>query len=66
VVEPEALNYIDGDQTVWEREPLETFAEMGKLSAFRHKGFWFPMDTLRDKNVLDDMWKSGQAEWKIW
>jgi glucose-1-phosphate cytidylyltransferase len=66
VVEPEAIDYIDGDQTVWEREPLEALAEAGKLSAFRHKGFWFPMDTLRDKNVLEDMWNSGEAEWKIW
>lgn len=66
VVEPEAIDYIAGDHTVWEREPLETFAEMGKLSAYKHAGFWFPMDTLRDKNVLEDMWKSGKAEWKIW
>lgn len=66
VVEPEAIDYIAGDQTVWERDPLEAFAEMGKLSAYRHSGFWFPMDTLRDKNVLEEMWKSGQAEWKIW
>lgn len=66
VVEPKAIDYIEGDNTVWEKDPLETFAGMGNLSAFRHKGFWFPMDTLRDKNVLEDMWQSGQAEWKIW
>lgn len=66
IVEPEALDYIEDDQTIWERTPLEKFADMGKLAAFKHDGFWFPMDTLRDRNVLEEMWESGKAEWKIW
>ncbi len=66
VVEPEALDHIKDDKTIWEREPLENLANSGKLSAFKHIGFWQPMDTLRDKNVLDEMWTSDQAPWKIW
>lgn len=66
VLEPQVIDYIDGDSTVWEREPLERLAQDGKLSAFRHTGFWQPMDTLRDKNVLEDLWKSGEAPWKVW
>lgn len=66
VVEPEALNYIADDQTVWEREPLEQFASSNKLAAYKHTGFWQPMDTLRDKNVLEDYWNSGTAAWKSW
>ena len=66
VVEPEALNFIEGDKTTWERDPLEKIAAMGKLAAFRHEGFWHPMDTLRDKYVLDDLWQKGEAPWKIW
>jgi glucose-1-phosphate cytidylyltransferase len=66
VVEPEVLDLIDGDQTIWEREPLEQLARSSQLSAFKHNGFWHPMDTLRDKNVLEDMWASGNAPWKVW
>ena len=66
VLEPSVLDYIDGDETVWEREPLERLAGNGGLSAYKHSGFWQPMDTLRDKNVLEDMWQSGTAPWKVW
>ncbi|GAA0879730.1 glucose-1-phosphate cytidylyltransferase [Algoriphagus jejuensis] len=66
VVEPEALDYIVDDQTVWEREPLEQLANTDKLAAYKHTGFWQPMDTLRDKNVLEDYWNSGTAAWKSW
>jgi glucose-1-phosphate cytidylyltransferase len=61
-----ALDYIEGDATVWEREPLEKLAHDGQLSAFRHLGFWQPMDTMRDKTLLEGLWASGQAPWKIW
>lgn len=63
VLEPEVIDYIDDDNTIWEREPLERLAHEGQLSAFRHTGFWQPMDTLRDKTVLEDMWSKGQAPW---
>jgi glucose-1-phosphate cytidylyltransferase len=66
VIEPEALNYIDGDATVWEREPLEQLAQDGLVAAYRHDGYWQPMDTLRDKNVLDELWQSSKAPWKVW
>lgn len=66
VVEPEALSYIEGDATVWEQEPLQKIAEAGKLSAYKHTGFWQCMDTLRDKNVLEQIWSSGKAPWKVW
>jgi glucose-1-phosphate cytidylyltransferase len=66
VLEPSVLEYIEGDSTVWEREPLENLAKNGLLSAFKHTGFWHPMDTLRDKNVLEDLWLSGKAPWKVW
>jgi glucose-1-phosphate cytidylyltransferase len=66
VLEPEIFNYIDNDTTVFEKTPLERLAQEGKLSAFRHKGFWQPMDTIRDKNVLEDLWAGGKAPWKIW
>lgn len=66
VLEPEALDYIDGDDTVWERAPLESLARDGQLAAYRHDGFWQPMDTLRDKTVLDDHWAGGDAPWKVW
>lgn len=66
VLEPEAIDYIDGDDTVWEREPMEQLAEDRQLAAFRHEGFWQPMDTLRDKNVLEKHWHSGEAPWKVW
>lgn len=66
VLEPGVIDYIDGDGTVWEREPMERLACEQQLSAYRHKGFWHPMDTLRDKNVLEQLWNSGQAPWKVW
>lgn len=66
VVERSALDYIEGDQTVWEREPLEGLSRDGKLVAYRHGGFWHPMDTLRDKMVLEEQWASGHPPWKIW
>ncbi len=66
VCEPSVLDLIDDDATIWERQPLETLAKTGNLSAFRHSGFWQPMDTLRDKHYLEELWKSGKAPWKVW
>jgi glucose-1-phosphate cytidylyltransferase len=66
VLEPGVFDYIDGEQTIWEREPLERLAADGQLMAFRHEGFWQPMDTLREKKLLQDLWDSGQAPWKTW
>lgn len=66
VVEPQALAYIDSDRTVWEAEPLQRIAQAGCLAAYRHRGFWHPMDTLRDRNVLEEMWESKNAPWKVW
>ncbi|MFM1989526.1 MAG: glucose-phosphate cytidylyltransferase [Pseudomonadota bacterium] len=66
VLEPEAIGYIAGDPTPWEAEPLESLARDGQLSAFMHRGFWQPMDTLRDKTMLEGLWQSGAAPWKVW
>lgn len=66
VLEPEVLDYIAGDDTVWEREPLERLAHEGKLAAYKHTGFWQNMDTLRDKHVLEGLWQNGSAPWKVW
>ncbi|MEY2686785.1 MAG: glucose-phosphate cytidylyltransferase [Pseudomonadota bacterium] len=66
VLQPRAIDLIDNDATVWEREPLEHLARDGQLSAYTHRGFWQPMDTLRDKLKLEDLWQSGQAPWKVW
>jgi glucose-1-phosphate cytidylyltransferase len=66
VLEPGVIDYIDGDLTVWEREPLENLAGAGELSAFKHSGFWQPMDTLRDKHMLEELWDGGKAPWKVW
>ncbi len=66
VLEPKVLSYIEGDATAWEREPLETLAREGQLSAWAHRGFWQPMDTLRDKMKLEDLWQRGVAPWKTW
>lgn len=66
VLEPQVLNYIDHDSTPWEREPLEKLAEDGQLVAYKHDGFWHPMDTLRDKNKLEDLWAADKALWKVW
>jgi glucose-1-phosphate cytidylyltransferase len=66
VLEPEVLDYIDGDETVWEREPLERLARDGQLMAYRHTSLWQCMDTLREKHILENMWETGCAPWKIW
>jgi len=66
VCEPGVLELIDGDDTVWERDPLEKLAAAGELMAYRHEGFWFAMDSLREKNELEKMWGSGAAPWKVW
>ena len=66
VLEPEVIDLIEGDSTVWEKEPLETLADSNNLAAFRHHGFWQPMDTLRDKNVLENYWSQDSPPWKIW
>ena len=66
VLSPKAIDYIEGDQTIWEREPLERLAREGELAAFQHNGFWQPMDTMRDKTYLEDLWQSGKADWKVW
>jgi glucose-1-phosphate cytidylyltransferase len=66
VCEPSVIDYIDSDKSVWEKEPLEQIAEEGKMVAFKHHGFWKPMDTLRDKFELETDWSNGSAKWKIW
>ena len=66
VCEPGVLDYISGDDTIWERDPLENLARDGQLSAFTHGGFWQPMDTLRDKLRLEQLWQDGKAPWKKW
>jgi glucose-1-phosphate cytidylyltransferase len=66
VLEPGAIDYIDGDATVWEMEPLRRLAHGGLLAAYRHTGFWQAMDTLRDKMYLEELWNSGRAPWKVW
>jgi glucose-1-phosphate cytidylyltransferase len=66
VCEPMVFNFLDNDTTIWERKPLEIIAQLGQLSAFKHSGFWRPMDTLRDKIELNELWETNQAEWKIW
>jgi len=66
VLEPGIFDYIKGDQTQWEKEPLEKLARDGQLMAYRHNTFWQCMDTLREKHILEELWQSGQAPWKIW
>lgn len=66
VLSPMVGDYIEGDDTVWEREPLEALAREGQLSVYKHDGFWQPMDTLRDKMMLEHLWASGHAPWKVW
>ncbi|MCX6340397.1 MAG: glucose-1-phosphate cytidylyltransferase [Candidatus Aureabacteria bacterium] len=66
VLEPQIFSYIKDDQTLWEREPLSSLARDGQLVAFRHSDFWMPMDTLREKRELENLWASGKAEWKVW
>ncbi len=66
VLEPAVFDYIQDDSTVWEREPLKNLAQDGMLAAFRHEEFWHPMDTLRDKMVMEELWAHGKAPWKVW
>jgi glucose-1-phosphate cytidylyltransferase len=66
ILNPEVIDYIDGDDTVWEQSPLRRLASDGQLVAYRHDGFWHAMDTLRDRAVLQDLWASGSAPWRIW
>lgn len=66
VVEPEAIDYINDDSTVWEKEPMGELAREGMLAAYRHYGYWQNMDTLRDKMVLEELWQAGNPPWKIW
>lgn len=66
VLAPQIFDYIEGDETVWELQPMERLAQEQQLSAFRHSGFWRPMDTLRDKIVLEEMWEANEAPWKVW
>jgi glucose-1-phosphate cytidylyltransferase len=66
VLNPKVINLIEGDETLWEKQPLERLAKRGELEAYFHHGFWQPMDTLRDKNHLEELWASGKAPWKLW
>ena len=66
VLEPSVIDYIDDDTTVWEQEPLEKLAKEGQISAYQHTNFWQPLDTLREKNILEELWDSGNAPWKSW
>lgn len=66
VLSPKVVDYIDDDNTVWEKEPLQRLAKTGQMHAYLHEGFWHAMDTLRDKNHLEDLWATGDAPWKIW
>ena len=66
VCQPEVIDYISNDMTTFEKEPLENLAKEGQMVAFKHDGFWKPMDTLRDKQELENDWSAGTAKWKIW
>ncbi len=66
VLSPKVLDYIEGDETLWEQEPMQNIALDGQMSAYFHTGFWQPMDTLREKILLEDLWQSGKAPWKTW
>ena len=66
VLSPRVDRYLEGDETVWEHEPLQRLARDGELAAYRHSGFWYAMDTLRDKNHLQELWESGAAPWRVW
>jgi glucose-1-phosphate cytidylyltransferase len=66
VLEPGVLDLISGDDTYWEKSPMETLAQQGQLQACRHHGFWQPMDTMRDKTLLESLWAAGKAPWKVW
>lgn len=66
VLSPRVLDYVDGEQTIWERAPLESLAAEQQLFAYKHGGFWHPVDTLRDKTYLEELWATGRAPWKLW
>jgi glucose-1-phosphate cytidylyltransferase len=66
VLSPKVIGYIEGDETIWEKQPMERLAADGQLESYKHNGFWSPMDTLRDKNMLEECWASGKAPWKTW
>jgi glucose-1-phosphate cytidylyltransferase len=66
VLSPRVLQYLQDDTTVWEQGPLTSLAAQGELMAYEHEGFWLPMDTLRDKHQLEELWASGRAPWKVW
>jgi len=66
VLNPSVIEKILEDDTIWEREPVESLAQEGNLVAFQHRGFWQPMDTLRDRQLLEELWASGKAPWKVW
>ena len=66
VLNSKVIDYVDGDETIWERIPIERLAQDGQLMGFRHNGFWSCMDTLKEKNILEDLWNSGKAPWKVW
>ena len=66
VLKSEVIDRIEGDHTTWEQEPLKNLASDGELMSYKHKGFWQPMDTLRDKNYLEKLWRNNQAPWKKW
>jgi len=66
VLSPKVMDYIEGDESSWEKGPLQALAQAGDLSAYKHHGFWYPMDTLRDNKHLEELWKNGNAPWKVW
>ena len=66
VLEPSAIDFIEGDSTMWEEEPLQNLASLGQLSAYKHDGYWQSMDTIRDRNLLEGLWEKGSAPWKNW
>lgn len=66
VIEPQTLEYIEDDMTIFEREPLERLAQEGQLMSYKHDGFWQCVDTMRDKETLEKLWSSGQVRWKVW
>jgi glucose-1-phosphate cytidylyltransferase len=66
VLEPGVFDYIEGEQTIWEREPMQKMAQQGQLAAYRHRGYWQNMDSLRDKNLLEELWENGNPPWKVW
>ncbi len=66
ILSPKVLNLLEGDYTIWEEEPLSNLANAGELMAYKHEGFWLPMDTLRDKQKLQELWETGSAPWKFW